>query len=119
MLDVTDGDTVIVARGNSSEPLGFSPAVVRLFGIDAPEGVQPYGREAAAELSRLVMGKVIDVDMKDIDLAVSGGSRPAFAGRCIPADCVAPPSNTPGILGRRALSAGRIAPLGAAADFHH
>jgi len=67
VLDVTDGDTVIVARGNSSEPLGFSPAVVRLFGIDAPEAVQPYGREAAAELSRLVMGKVIDVGMKDID----------------------------------------------------
>ncbi len=60
VLDVTDGDTVIVARGRGQ-------VTVRLFGIDAPEGLQPYGREAAAELSRLVMGKVIDVDMKDID----------------------------------------------------
>jgi len=67
VLEVTDGDTVIVARDNSSEPLGFSPAVVRLFGIDAPEGTQPYGAESTAALSRLVMGKVIDVDMKDVD----------------------------------------------------
>jgi hypothetical protein len=40
---------------------------VRLFGIDAPEGTQPYGAESAAALSRLVLGKVIDVDMKDVD----------------------------------------------------
>ena len=112
VLEVTDGDTVIVARGRGQ-------VAVRLFGIDAPEGTQPYGTESTAALSRLVMGKVIDVDMKDVDLAAPGGSRPAFAGRCIPPDCVAPPSNTPGILGRRALSAGRIAPLGATADFHH
>ena len=38
---------------------------------------------------------------------------------CIPAVCVAPPSNTPGILGRRALPAGRLARLGATPDFHH
>ena len=42
--------------------------------------------------------------------------RPAFAaallpsGRGIPAGCVAPPSNTPGILTRRALPSGRRAP---------
>ncbi len=57
----------------------------------------------------------------------------AFDGRCIPAGCVAPRSNTPGIatpprkpraagapvLGRRALPAGRLARLGATPDFHH
>src|SRR5713101_4434113 len=37
----------------------------------------------------------------------------------IPAGCVAPRSNTPGILGRRALPAGRLARLGATPDFHH
>src|SRR5436853_3179718 len=42
-----------------------------------------------------------------------------FGRRCIPADCVAPPSNIPDILGRRALSAGRLAALGATPDFHH
>jgi len=117
VLEVTDGDTVIVARAVGRA--GFEARRIRLLGIDAPEGTQPYGAESTAALSRLVMGKVIDVDMKDVDLAARGGSRPAFAGRCIPPDCVAPPSNTPGILGRRALSAGRIAPLGATADFHH
>src|SRR5882762_3973946 len=32
---------------------------------------------------------------------------------------VAPRSNTPGILGRRALPSGRLARLGATPDFHH
>jgi len=60
VLEVTDGDTVIVARGRGQ-------VTVRLFGIDAPEGSQPYGAESTAALSRLVMGKVIDVDMKGVD----------------------------------------------------
>src|SRR5213596_2194466 len=57
-----------------------------------------------------------------------------FGRRCIPAptptrwetrvggpgaDCVAPPSHIPDMLGRRALSAGRLAALGATPDFHH
>jgi hypothetical protein len=52
-------------------------------------------------------------------LAARGESPAAFDGRCIPAGCVAPPSNTPGILGRRALPAGRLARLGATPAFHH
>ncbi len=65
-------------------------------------------------------------------LAARGESLAAFDGRCIPkppqrgcrvggpgAGCVAPRSNTPGILGRRALPAGRLARLGATPDFHH
>jgi mono/diheme cytochrome c family protein len=54
-------------------------------------------------------------------LAVAArGERPAaFDRRCIPADCVAPPSNIPDILGRRPLSAGRLAGLGATPDVHH
>jgi endonuclease YncB( thermonuclease family) len=61
VLDVTDGDTVIVARGRGQ-------VTVRLFGIDAPEGTQPFGREAAAMLRERVLGKVVDVDMKDVDV---------------------------------------------------
>ena len=53
------------------------------------------------------------------NLAARGEGLAAFDGRCIPAGCVAPPSNTPGILGRRALLAGRLARLGATPDFHH
>src|SRR5438132_4434803 len=52
-------------------------------------------------------------------LAARGESLAAFDGRCIPAGCVAPRSNTPGILGRRALPAARLARLGATPDFHH
>src|SRR5437899_3311279 len=52
-------------------------------------------------------------------LTARGESLAAFDGRCIPAGCVAPRSNTPGILGRRALPAGRLARLGATPDFHH
>ena len=52
-------------------------------------------------------------------LAARGESPAAFDRRCIPADCVAPRSNTVSILARRALSSGRIAGLGATRDFHH
>jgi hypothetical protein len=52
-------------------------------------------------------------------LAACGESLAAFDRRCIPAGCVAPPSNTPGILGRRALPPGRLAGLGATPDVHH
>src|SRR5437899_7982659 len=52
-------------------------------------------------------------------LTARGESLAAFDGRCIPAGCVAPRSNTPGILGRRALPAGRLARLGATPDSQH
>src|SRR5438128_10055588 len=65
-------------------------------------------------------------------LAARGESLAAFDERCIPkppqrgcrvggpgAGGVAPPSNTPGILSRRALPAARLARLGATPDFHH
>ena len=65
VLEVTDGDTLVVAHGVGRA--GFEARHIRLFGIDAPEGTQPYGAESTAALSRLVMGKVIDVDMKDVD----------------------------------------------------
>jgi len=51
--------------------------------------------------------------------AARGETLAAFDGRCIPVGCVAPRSNTPGILGRRALPAGRLARLGATPEFHH
>src|SRR6267143_243440 len=54
-----------------------------------------------------------------LTLAARGESLAAFDERCIPASGVAPPSNTPGILSRRALPAGRLARLGATPDFHH
>jgi len=52
-------------------------------------------------------------------LAARGETPTAFGRRCIPADCVAPPLNIPDIRGRRALSSGRLAALGATPGFHH
>src|SRR5216117_1312837 len=51
-------------------------------------------------------------------LTARGESLVAFDGRCIPTGSVAPRSNTPGILGRRALPAGRLTRLGATPEFH-
>src|SRR5436309_11115413 len=51
--------------------------------------------------------------------AARGESLAAFDGRCILAGCVAPPSNTPGILGRHALPARRLSRLGATPRFPH
>src|SRR6266487_3058950 len=83
----------------------------------------------------------------DTSLAARGESPAAFGRRCIPADCVAPPSNIPDIAPHRAQDArwgprsavvaplrrgphgadcapwggtsGRLAALGATLDFHH
>ena len=52
-------------------------------------------------------------------LAARGESPSAFDERSILVAYVAPPSNPGGILGRRALSARRLARLGATPDFHH
>ena len=52
-------------------------------------------------------------------LTARGESLAAFDGRCILAGWVAPPSNIPDILGRRALPARRLARLDATPDFRH
>src|SRR3990170_8780568 len=52
-------------------------------------------------------------------LAARGETLAAFDGRRIPGGGVAPPSNTAGILSRRALPAGRVARIGATPEFHH
>ena len=70
--------------------------------------------------------------MKRNGLAARSATLSAFERRCIPSPpqrgCqvgdpgpggVAPPSHTPGMLGRRALPGGRIAALGATMDLHH
>ena len=52
-------------------------------------------------------------------LAARGASPAAFAERGIPTGSGALPSNTPGILGHRALPSGRLVRLGATRDLHH
>src|SRR5947208_5519574 len=86
-------------------------------------------------LNLLTVGAILALAAGSSLLAARGESLAAlgtpFDGRCIPsppqrgcrvgdpgAGCVAPRSNTPGILGRRALPTGRLARLGATPDFH-
>src|SRR5712691_4769270 len=79
---------------------------------------QPGGIEA-----NLIVSLLIGAPQRGTPCALARAARAeslaAFDGRCIPGGCVAPPSNTAGILGRRALPAGRLARLGATPDLHH
>ena len=62
---VTDGDTVVTAKGDR----------IRLWGIDAPEANQPYGKEATIELSELIRGKKLFVEIVDTDVYGRGVGR--------------------------------------------
>src|SRR5438034_6560611 len=101
ILALSAGSSLLVARGESLAAFG-APSAAAALGT-------PFGAPSAAA----ALGTPFD-------------------GRCIPAPpqrgcrvgdpgggCVAPPSNTGGILSRRALPAGRLARLGATPDFHH
>lgn len=60
VLSVTDGDTLVVARGRGQ-------VTVRLYGVDAPEGSQAYGAEATRALRALVLDRVVTITMRDVD----------------------------------------------------
>ena len=69
VVDVLDGDTIVVARGNQ-------PDTIRLLGIDTPEThhptkpVQGFGPEASAYTTRRLAGRIVrledDVETHDI-----------------------------------------------------
>ena len=65
------------------------------------------------------LGHLRQQEYHDRVIAARGESQPAFDERRILAAGVAPPSNTGGMLGRRAWSARRLARLDATPDFHH
>ena len=56
VVDVKDGDTVVVLRNRSR-------LTIKLPGIDAPELDQPFGVEAKRYAAKLVRGKVVTVEM--------------------------------------------------------
>lgn len=62
VVRVIDGDSLEVAPDGSREKLE-----IRLFGIDSPERGQPYSQAARAELSRLVKGKTVRLEVRDHD----------------------------------------------------
>lgn len=55
VVRVVDGDTFVVQ-------LVSGPLRVRLYAVDAPEKSQPYGKEAAAALTRLVADKQVAIE---------------------------------------------------------
>jgi endonuclease YncB( thermonuclease family) len=57
---VIDGDTLVVSADGRTHR-------VRLHGIDAPERTQPWGRQARSALAHKVKGRVVAVDVVDVD----------------------------------------------------
>lgn len=60
VVRVTDGDTYDVRRS-----IGGT-VTVRLWGVDAPESLQPYGRTATRAARRIVGGKNVRVSVEEI-----------------------------------------------------
>lgn len=61
VVKVGDGDTITVAGA-------AGPGVrVRLYGIDCPESRQPYGDEATALVRDAVLGKSVEIEVRDVD----------------------------------------------------
>ena len=54
VIKVSDGDTITVLQDKRQ-------IKVRLYGIDAPELKQPYGKKSKQFLSNLITGKIAEV----------------------------------------------------------
>lgn len=61
VASVADGDTLTLELANGEK------VRIRLFGIDAPERDQPYGKESGQALRSMVEGKRIEVLRRDVD----------------------------------------------------
>ena len=61
VIKVKDGDSVILRYAD------FIEKEARLYGIDAPEYNQAYGKQAKRTLEKLVLKKFVLVDVKDTD----------------------------------------------------
>ena len=55
VIGVADGDTITVIRDKQ-------PQKIRLYGIDCPEKRQPFGNKAKQFTSKLVFGKIVEVE---------------------------------------------------------
>ena len=68
VIDVLDGDTIIVLRNKTR-------LTVKLPGIDAPELDQPFGPEAKRFAAKLVKGRVVTIETAEAGNPIYGGVR--------------------------------------------
>ncbi len=61
VVGVTDGDTIKVMGTHNKQ------VKIRLYGIDCPEKGQAFGKKAKQFTSKLVYGKVVEVEVMDTD----------------------------------------------------
>ena len=61
VIKVADGDTITILNSEKKQ------IKIRLYGIDAPEKAQDYGKISKNYMSELVAGKTINVTVIDID----------------------------------------------------
>ena len=61
VVKVTDGDTITILDSENKQ------IRIRLYGIDAPEKAQDFGKVSREYLAELVAGKTVNVTVLDID----------------------------------------------------
>ena len=61
VVGIADGDTITVLR------YGHDQVKIRLYGIDVPESGQPFGKASKQNLSSMVHGQSVEVEVMDTD----------------------------------------------------
>ena len=61
VVGIADGDTITVLRDGNEQ------VKIRLYGIDAPESGQPFGKASKRNLSAMVHGRSVQVEVMDTD----------------------------------------------------
>lgn len=61
VIRITDGDTLIVQTTEGQK------IRIRLYGIDCPEGGQPYGREATTFVHSMVIDRQVEIEEVEQD----------------------------------------------------
>lgn len=61
VIGIKDGDTITVLKDNKE------PTVIRLAEIDCPEYKQPFGNKAKQFTSKQVFGRIVEIEIADID----------------------------------------------------